>query len=691
MKRLWQDLETYCETPLNNGTHAYAEGAEILLFAYAIDDGPVQCWDLTVNNAPPGDLLRALDECDEHWGHQWGMFDRTILRWVRPDLFAAMPLSKARDTIVQAFCHGLPGGLDRLCDIFKLPVEQAKDKRGKQLIQLFCKPQPKNQKLRRKTRLTHPKEWGEFIEYAKSDITSMRVLHDKMPKWNYPNNPFELSLWHLDQRINNAGIYVDTELATRAIEAVDLAQTQLAQRTVEATDGAVGAATQRDRLLAFILSEHGVSLPDMRADTLERRLGDPDIPDAVRDLISIRLMASTSSVSKFKRIIKGKSSDGYLRGLLQFSGAGRTQRWAGRLMQPQNMMRPTLPQADIDFGIEAIKARCADLITDNVMELTANTMRGVIIAPPGQKIVVSDLANIEGRVAAWVAGEAWKLQAFRDYDAGIGPDLYIKAYATAFRVSPEEVTKLLRQVGKVMELMLAYGGGVGAFLTGAATYRLDLDALTASARETIPDRVWAEAVDFLDWQCKQKRSTYGLSDDTFLVCDSLKRMWRGTNPRIASIWKLLEDAAMVAIVSPGIECQAGMISFRRDGNWLRMFLPSGDCIAYPSPRIVNGSITYMGLNQYTRKWQRLSTYGGKLFENLCQKLARNVMAHNMPRIDDAGYSIRLTTHDEAIAYAPDEDDFNADHLSSLLAHDLAWAKGLPLAAAGFEAYRYRKD
>lgn len=690
MRRLWWDLETYSEIPINNGAYAYAEGAEVLLFAYAVDDRPVSCWDLTVNPEPPGVLLRALDECAEHWGHNCGMFDRTVLKWARPDLFSDMPLARARDTLVQALCHGLPGSLDRLSDIFKLPAEQAKDKRGKQLIQMFCKPQPKNQKLRRKTRLTHPKEWAEFIEYAKSDITSMQVLHDKMPKWNYPNNGFELSLWQIDQRINTGGIYVDMELAKRAIEAVDAAQTVLAERTVEATDGVVGNANQRDRLLAFILSEYGVGLSDMRADTLERRLGDPDLPDGVRDLIAIRLMASTSSVSKFKRLIKSASSDGYLRGTCQFAGAGRTGRDAGRLFQPTNIMRPTLPQVDIDFGIEAIKAGCADLITDNVMELTANTMRGVIVVPPGKKMVVGDLANIEGRAAAWLADQRWKLQAFEDYDAGTGPDLYIKAYAEAFRVSPESVTKALRQVGKVMELMLAYGGGVGAFLTGAATYRLDLDALTESAREAIPDRIWGEACDFLKWQREQKRPTYGLLPETFIVCDSLKRMWREANADISRLWPAYENAARCAIDSPGKTFAVGPVSFERVGNWMRLRLPSGRSLSYPSPRNET-SITYMGMNQYSRKWERIKTYGGKLLENVCQAFSRDVLFYNVPGVLAAGYDVRLKVHDELVCYTDDVKERNPEELAMLMTKPLVWAPGLPLSAAGFEGYRYHKE
>jgi DNA polymerase bacteriophage-type len=495
--KLWLDTETFSEVPLANGTHAYAEHAEIMLMTWAVDDGPVQCWDRTEDlNCP--DLRSAIVNADEYWWQNGGMFDRVVLKHAMPRTYETMPEHKWRDTMVQALAHGLPGSLGALSEIFKLG-DNAKDKRGKQLIQMFCKPQAKNSKLRRKTRLTHPTEWEEFKEYAKSDIRAMRELHNKMPKWNYPNNAAELNLWFLDQRMNMAGIYVDTELAEKAIEAVDVAQIQLAERTIEATNGDVGSATQRDKLLAYILAEHGVSLPDMRSDTLERRLSDASLPDSVRELIAIRLQASTSSVSKYKRLIKGVSSDGYLRGLTQFNGAARTGRDAHRLFQPGNMMRPTISQSDIEIGIDAIKAGCADLITDNVMELTSNTMRSVIIPPPGYKIVVSDLANIEGRVAAWVAGEHWKLQAFRDYDAGTGPDLYVKGYSETFRVALADVTKKLRQIGKVMELMLAYGGGVGAFLTGAATYGIDLDELARTGRDAIPDSVWAEADNFWNW------------------------------------------------------------------------------------------------------------------------------------------------------------------------------------------------
>jgi len=683
--KLWWDLETYSETPIKDGAHKYSETAEVLLFAWAPDEEKPSVWDATEKPNMPSDLEECIAQSDEYWGHNSGMFDRVVTRYARPSLARLMEERKHRDTLVQALCHGLPGSLDALCEIFRLDSDVAKSKRGKQLIRMFCMPQPKNSKIRRRTRDTNPFEWLEFIEYAKSDITSMRILHQKMPKWNYPNNEFELKLWQLDQRINNEGVYVDLDLATAAIEAVDREQSSLAERTHEATDGVVSSATQRDALLAHILAEYGVSLPDMRADTLERRLADASLPDGVRELIGLRLMASTSSVSKYRRVIRSTSTDGYLRGLIQFSGAGRTGRDAGRLFQPQNLMRPTLPGEVIEEGIEAIKAGCADLITDNVMELCANAMRGVIIAPPGKKLVIADLSNIEGRVLAWLAGEEWKLQAFRDYDKGIGPDLYLASYARTFGVSIDQAK---RQVGKVLELAMGFGGGVGSFITFAAVYNLDLEQMTSGL--DLPPDVVAEADNFWNWSIDTKRSTYGLSKEVFIACDSLKRLWRRAHPKIVALWKETEDNDRQAIENEGQEYASGRCVTVRHGNWMKDRLPSGRYLSYPAPR--NGDqVSFMGLNPYSHKWQRLTTYGGKRVENRTQAVARDVFKSSYPAILEAGYEIKLPVHDENITYAPDGALYGPKHLSQLMATVPAWASGLPLAAAGFEAYRYRKD
>lgn len=686
MTTLWIDLETYSEVPIQNGTHAYAEAAEVMLFAWAIDDAPVEVWDLTADDAMPLPLARALDDPDVTViAHNSG-FDRTVLRHAIPQ---DVPRERWRDTMVQALAHSLPGGLGQLCEILGVPTDKSKDKEGRQLLMLFCKPRPKNSKLRRATRETHPAEWAKFIEYARLDIEAMRQVAKRLPVWNYQGK--ELDYWHLDQLINDRGVQTDTDLAEAAIRAVTREQKVLAARTQDLTDNVVQAATQRDALLKHLLAEFGVDLPDLQKSTLERRINDQNLPPALRELLAIRLQASTTSTSKYKTLIKGVSSDGRLRGTLQFAGASRTGRWAGRLFQPQNLPRPNLKQHIIDAGVEALKADCADLITDNVMELTSNTIRGCIVAPPGKKLVVADLSNIEGRMLAWLAGEEWKLQAFRDFDNGTGHDLYKLAYAKSFGVAPDDVSKDDRQVGKVQELALGYEGGVGAFLTFSAAYGIDLDEMAEKAADVIDHRVLEDAKSMLDWMRRQRRSTFGLADRTWIVCDAIKRAWRIAHPATASLWKELENAVIAAVTNPGKTFTCRRLKMRRDGTWLRIALPSGRALCYPSPQAEDGKLSYLGTNQYTRKWCRIKTYGGKLAENVTQAASRDILAASMPEVEKAGYQIVLSVHDELITEAPDSPEFNAEHLSSLMAANPAWADGLPLAAAGFEATRYRKD
>lgn len=683
---LWGDLETYCEIPINNGTHAYAEGVEVMLFAWAIGDEPVSVWDLTAGESIPSRLRKAIADPNTILFFHNSHFDRTVLRHAMPEL--APPVERWRDTMVQALAHSLPGALGALCEVLGVPQDKAKDKEGKSLIQLFCKPRPKNSKLRRATSKTHPVEWQRFVSYAGLDIEAMREVYKRLPKWNYQGA--ELALWHRDQRINDRGVCMDVQLAQAAIEAVDLEQKRLAKRTQVMTDGEVQAATQRDAMIKHIVESYGVELPDMQRSTLERRIADPDLPSPVKELLAIRLQASTTSTSKYKSLMKGISSDGRLRGTLQFCGASRTGRWAGRLFQPQNLPRPTLEQERIDEGIEALKSGCADLLFDNVMELTSSALRGCIMAPAGKKLVVSDLSNIEGRKLAWLAGEQWKLAAFRQYDEGTGPDLYKLAYAKAFNITPEDVTKYQRQIGKVMELGLGFGGGVAAFLTFALVYGLDLEELATAALPNIPRDVQREAKSWYDESVKRK-ATYGLSERVFIACDSLKRLWRRAHPETCDFWYQLERTVRAAIATPAKTLYCGYLKVRRDGAWLRIQLPSGRALCYPSPSIEKGNITYMGINSYSRKWQRLKTYGGKLVENVTQAAARDVLAGNMPLIENAGYSIALTVHDEVICEAPDTDDYTDAALSSLLSTNPEWAPDIPLNAGGFEAYHYRKD
>lgn len=687
----WCDTETYQETPISFGTHRYAEGVEIMVWAYAFDDGIVKAYDATTSKPMPDDLLEALSDDETIFVFHNAAFDVTVLRHAGYDL----PIKRVRCTMAQALAHGLPGSLEKLGEVMGIGEDQQKLKDGKSLVRLFCMPRPKKQKLRRATRETHPDEWIRFLEYARNDIEAMRAIHRKLPAWNYQGS--ELALWHLDQTINARGILVDLDLAHAAVKSAERIKEKLAQQTEELTFGEVGAATQRDALLKHILEGYGVELPNLRTSTLEELLSgdgrgrDTDLPEVVRDLIEIRIGASRTSATKYQALIKATSSDGRLRGTLQFCGASRTGRWAGRVFQPQNLSRvPKYLKKQYDAAVQVIKDDAVDLLYDNPMEVLGACVRGALVAAPGHKFCISDLSNIEGRGLAWAAGETWKLHAFAEFDRGHGADLYKLAYAKAFNIPVEEVDDGdQRQIGKVMELALGYAGGVGAFVTFAAAYGINLEALAEQAQ--LPDDIMAETSRAWAWATDQGR-TYGLSEKVWRVCDGFKRLWRRAHPETVAWWAEMEQAARFAIRTPGVAFECRRVRFIAVRAWLRMILPSGRSLCYPSPRISEeGRISYMGINQFSRKWCRLGTYAGKLVENCIQGVARDVLASNMPRMEDHGYQILLSIHDEVICETPDTAAFSSDGLSAILATAPDWADGFPLAAAGFETHRYRKE
>jgi DNA polymerase bacteriophage-type len=682
---LFLDLETFSEVPITYGTHRYAEKAEIMLAAWAMDDGPVEVWDITRAEAGLDGIQYLVQRADRIVIHN-SYFDRTVLHYQGIDL----PVEKIDDTMVMAMSHGLPGGLLKLCEILRVDIDKAKDKAGHKLIQLFCKPRPKTSKTRRATRETHPEEWAQFVDYARLDIEAMREIYRKLPRWNN-----ERELWHLDQKINDRGVAIDMDLVKAALTAIGSEQEQLSADTQEQTFGVVASATQRDALLGFIKNMFGVEMPDLQGSTVERFIADEDLDPALRELLLTRLQASTASVAKYKALERAVSPDGRLRGALQFCGATRTGRWAGRLFQPQNLPRPWFTAEAIEAGIEALKDGEHDAVLHgSVMDLTSNALRGCIVAPEGKTLVVADLSNIEGRVLAWLAGEQWKLDAFAAFDRGEGEDLYKLTAGRILGKPAKDINKDERQsVGKVSELALGYQGGVGAFLTFAMAYNLDLDDLAAKARAALPAAVLQQAGETWEWMKKTKRNTMGLEQDTWIAIDSIKRAWRNAHPQTVRLWENLEEAARKAINGKliYITFSAGeFLELDKKGSWLRIRLPSGRFLCYPAARVdEQGKISYMGVNQYSRRFERISTYGGKLVENVTQAVARDVLAHGMLSAEAMGYEITLSVHDEIIS---ERTDAPRNHtLAAIMATNPPWADGLPLAAAGFEAERYRKE
>jgi DNA polymerase len=332
----------------------------------------------------------------------------------------------------------------------------------------------------------------------------------------------------------------------------------------------------------------------------------------------------------------------------------------------------------------------------DVMQLTSDCIRGTIVAAPGKKLVVADLSNIEGRMLAWLAGEDWKLKAFRDFDNGDGHDLYKVAYARSFNVDPADVGKgMKRQIGKVMELGLGYEGGVAAFITFAAVYKMDLAELADAVHSTADKSALARAYKMHEWAMKQAsmaKVAKSMPQNIYVACEVLKHAWREAHPATVALWAAAKDGVTDAINNPGITFDIGRhLKARRDAAWLRVRLPSGRYLCYLQPKVDDaGQISYMGVNQYTRQWTRIKTYGGKLIENADQASSRDILAANMLTIDER-YPIVLSVHDELLTETPDTDEFSSDELAEMMATNPPWAKGLPLAAAGFEAYRYRKD
>lgn len=723
MSYLFLDFETFSEADLKKvGSYAYAEhpSTEVLICTYAFDDEPVRVWDCTDGSDMPGDLHRALRRLVKPnsrikmvW-HNGGLFDRLIMKhcWDFD-----IPVSNTIDTMIWAFRHALPGSLDALCEVLGVSADNAKDKRGKALIKRFSKPTPKNYKIRRYTAETHPDEWAMFIRYAVSDITAMREVFHKLPRWG--NSEFEDRVLEMDQLINDRGFKVDVTLAEAAIEAVEKHKAQLQE---EAQRKYGGSLTGKDFLpiLRELAPAHRIH--NAQKSTLNDLLADDDLPDDARTIIEMRLGAASTASTKYNPLLLGRSSDDRRRGCIQYGGAKRTLRFAGKGFQPQNLARGYYHDDELDKGISALLKGRAHRRFD-VAKLTASTVRSCIIPEAGHKFVVADYSNVEGRGLAWLAGEDDLIEVFVN-----GVDVYKKLASTVFNVAYEAVTKDQRQIAKAMVLGLGYAGGVGAFVTFAKNLGLDLNDMTNTLDGTFPDHIWAATARGYEWARiqeakrpprpgeKDDRPSYILDKKVWRTCDALKRMYREANPAIVQFWRDIEDAAMAAIRNPGKEFTAGPrgVKFSRNvetdnngnkvaGWWLRMTLPSGRVMSYPGVGLsvsketdedgkvsTNVRIKYQGENQLTRQWGFQYTYSGKLVENCTQALCRDLLANALLNVEANGYPIVLHVHDEIICETPDTPEYNVAELERLMCELPEWAEGFPLVAEGSEMYRYAK-
>lgn len=701
MKILWLDRETFAEVDLKVvGTYNYAQHAEDLLISYAIDDGPAMVWDCTA--APmPEDLQRAMAEAPIVIAHN-AQFDRTIHNGPKQAHLPRIELTRWRCSMAQALSHALPGGLGDLCAVLQVPADQSKNKDGKKLIQIFTRLQPENRKVRRATRETHPDEWARFKVYAADDIVAMRECVRRMPTWNW--NESAIAEWHCDQRINERGFAVDQELTRAGARAAVDEKQKIGVRFRELTHGEVDRPSQRAQFQAYVAQEFGVNLPDTTKDTFTQMLKNPALAPRLAELMRLSMAANKTSTAKYATLDPAVSADGRFRGGLQFAGASRTRRWAGRLFQPQNLPSRGLPEPEaVESYIQTLKQVGADidLYVDNPMLFGAAALRGVVIAPPGKKLVVADLSNIEGRMLSWVAGEQWKLQAFREYDAGRGPDLYKVTASIITGVPPMEVPKAIRNsIGKVADLASGYMGGVAGYQKFAAAYNVRMADYWGVLQEQVSPDLVAKARENLNKWGRPQLESLEIDEIEWLASETCKLAWRERHPATKSFWYALQNAAKDAIRNPGAVYEVGeyikvKVANHKGQRWLVVRLPSGRYITYFHPHLLDdGTIAYYGEaaeeGKTTRQWVKVFTHGGKMTGNVCQTTSRDILAPALQTAEDRGYLPVLSVHDEGLTEVPDTPEFDVEGLVAILAKNPAWAPDIPLSAEGFATTRYYK-
>ena len=707
------DFETGSPLDLTQvGVHRYAEHPDtrIWCFAWRIDDEPVQLW--TPGAAAPVALLDHIREGGITVSHNAG-FERIIWNGVLTTKYEPawpkLQISQQRCTMARAMALGLPASLDRLGAVLKLKF--VKDTEGAKYMKALMTPSAYWS--------TPVEDWLHvyhgLLAYCIQDVETERAIDKKLPDLT----PYEQKVWELDQTINDRGIPMDRRLLTRASELVEYAISKAGQLLQAATSGALTSVTGLQDMAAWLRC-FGLDAENLTKESVNRLIGQAEelgLQEATA-VLKLRQSAGKSSVTKYKRMLDCICKDDTIKGTMAYYGA-RTGRWAGRLIQPQNLPRfdhenpkEVAVLEDVigllagDSSIEVVY-ECMMERHGDVIPWLSKAIRSSIKARPGYKLIGGDSSNIEGRFNAWMAREEWKVQAFRDYDAGIGPDLYKLAYSKALGVLVENVTKPMRQIGKVMELACGYQGGIGAFVKMGAGYGLYPHNLVAPMKKAVDPEIW------LSTQTRFAEATdkFGLSADEWTAVKIIVESWRAAHPKVVAQWAALDKAARKAINNPGedIRVADGLIpaSYQVHGPFLFCKLPSGRRIAYPDPRIETETVTIPatetepervetrtgvrvnGVDSKTRAFSKQALYGGLECENAVQGGSRDAMVEFMFRAEAAGYPIRLTVHDELMAEVP-EDFGSEEEFKALMTEDIGWAKGLPLAAQTWSDQRFVK-
>jgi DNA polymerase bacteriophage-type len=703
--RIHLDIESRSVIDLRKaGVYVYAESptTDIWCLAYSVDNGPIQV--CTPTDAPNVNLFTLAIEKGFTF-HAWNAnFERIMWREILTKRYGwpEPKLEQWRCTMAAALAMGFPASLERVAPAVGLDI--TKDAKGQGLMKRMMRP--------RSTHMASMTELGEYqttesyvwwdepekiarlTEYCAQDVEVERQVHARL----CPLTEEEQKLWFLDQTINDRGLYIDEQLCHAAKKIVETAQTRLNANMIVTTEGLVQTCSNIGQLSAF-LAENGIEADSLRKDKVAALLLRRDIPDAVRDALELRQDAAKAAFRKLDSALAGRSVDGRAKGLFFFNGA-TTGRWAGRRVQPQNLQRPAAG-VDVNQLIDDILTADFDLIEmlyDAPLAAIGNAIRGIVRAAPGNQLIAADFNSIEARVLAWLAGEQWKLQAFAEYDAGTGPDLYKVAYGRSFGIDPSSVRSDQRQIGKVQELALGYQGGVGAFGSMARLYGVDLGHIynTLCRTESEPAQRAAEAYE-------KRGKGQGLGRGAWIVAEIVKQGWRKAHPNVVKFWADLEEAALQALNNPGEKVPCGKLCFLKSGSFMWLRLPSGRPLCYPYPRLSEKELpwldragkpatklTFTYKTEVNRQWVDSYAYGGLWAENVTQATARDLLAEAMKRLEHNGCAIVSHAHDEVVAETTTDAIVDVDRFCRTMSEQPAWATGLPITAAGWSGLRYRK-
>lgn len=649
MRTLSLDLETFSPTNLATaGVYKYAEDEafRILLFGYSIDGAPAEVIDLARGEPIPTMILQALTDSTVTKSAFNASFERVCLsaylRRYHPDLLAEGFLDPRgwRCTMVWAASLGLPMSLDGAAKALRLPLE--KDPAGQKLIRRFSIPSKDGSRM---LPSDDPVGWQQYISYNRRDVDVEVQLASRLTRNPMPNAEWE-TYW-LDQRINDAGVRIDTTLAANAVE-VDTRHRETCLARAQQLTGLENPNSPIQ--LKDWLAEHDCTLESLTKAEVEAAL--ETAAGEVAEVLRLRQDLSKSSVKKYQAMLAVAGSDDRTRGLIQYMGAGRTGRFAGRLIQVQNLPRNHMPDLATARGLlQAGNADALELLYSPLPDTLSQLIRTAFIPSEGYRFIVADFSAIEARVLAWLAGEDGTLQAFRE-----GKDLYCQTASRMFGVPVEKhgANSELRQKGKIAVLACGYGGSVGA-LKAMGALRMGLDE--------------AELKPLVD-------------------------AWRDANPMVVQFWHEIEAAAIRVVETRGT-ARVGRLRLSYRFGCLFIRLPSGRELCYPRPRLGENrfgmtSILFDGVDGTTRKWGPIETYGGKLTENLVQATARDLLTHAMHHVDAAGHRIVMHIHDEIVVDEP-TDGASVEDIVALMTRLPTWADGLPLDADGYECDYYMKD